>query len=47
MDGLAWAWAGEVVAEPVLTITGTAGTTIRMTMADLSQAWRRISLKHS
>ncbi len=47
MDGLAWAWAGVVVAEPVLTIEGTAGTSNRMTVADLSRAWRRISSQHS
>jgi phosphoribosylformylglycinamidine (FGAM) synthase-like enzyme len=47
LDGLPWAWVGEVLAEPVLTITGTAGESIRLPVADLSQAWRRIASTHS
>ncbi len=47
LDGLPWAWVGEVLAEPVLTITGTAGESIRLPVAELSQAWRRIASSHS
>ena len=47
MDGLPWAWAGVVTAEPILEIVGTAGQTFRLSGADLSQAWRRIASTHS
>jgi phosphoribosylformylglycinamidine synthase II len=47
MDGLPWAWAGVVTAEPLLEIVGTAGQPFRVSVADLSQAWRRISTTYS
>jgi phosphoribosylformylglycinamidine (FGAM) synthase-like enzyme len=47
MDGLPWAWAGVVTAEPLLEIIGTGGKTSRLSTADLSQAWRRVSRTHS
>ena len=47
VDGLPWAWVGEVLAEPVLTITGTTGGSVRMPVDDLSHAWRRMSSTHS
>jgi phosphoribosylformylglycinamidine synthase subunit PurSL len=47
MDGLPWAWAGVVTAEPLLEIVGTAGQPFRVSVADLSQAWRRTAATHS
>jgi hypothetical protein len=40
MDGVRFAWVGEVMSSPDLEVVSTTGTTDRVAVDSLARAWR-------